>query len=602
MVVPIFLEKTAARAKKRRSSNSGIAQSPRKGVFVLLLLAGAFVAFEFTLSYQKQVGNAVGGRASRPIDLENLSILFLLGSSTESPPANQKEARDDDIPRMAASDPPQTADNAKTIASSVAKRPKSTPKATKVKKTVATKNPESVEKKKSPQAVPKSTKAVSSLDKSGVTAPNAASNQPSTAKEKEPQSTTTYRTRLLQEWKEFETHWTNGTGMSDYLESNRAQEELPYKRLPDFILPAPHNTTRDIVLAAHMSIGGDKLSRLDLLQRSWQGPMSLAIRIRSQEEAESFLNFYDSHPAMASNWTVHFLLEYKPPSIQSAHFAAQYCHNRLRNLALHSPSISDFVLAVDLDFVPTQGGYPKLMTIMERNPTLWDQLQNQTLLVLPVLEVLHIPDALGMDAAALVSYHNRMIQKIQQQSNHSTDAMYALEEERSRRLAGLSKLRTYTRGTESDLPASREDLKTLYQLTIARPWHTGRSQEPSNLTQYWRWNRNSTKEPTYPIKPTTKYEPYFVGYKPKLPRYWEAFRGFGLNKQSFVRECILAGFSFEGIYELYVTHLAHPGNINRGIKSANKDIWMSAFVPHLKRTYPTPKHRQKKREPWFSLP
>ena len=147
----------------------------------------------------------------------------------------------------------------------------------------------------------------------------------------------------------------------------------------------------------------------------------------------------------------------------------------------------------------------------------------------------------------------------------------------------------------------------LYNLIMARDWYIGKSYAPDNLEEFLR-HKQGTPAVTYKIIPTLIYEPFFIGYKPDLPHYWEGFKGFGLNKQSFTRECFLSGFELEGQYKLYLTHLAHYSNVNRRMRNFNARNWDEEFAPYLKSKYPeVPQtlkslHRRDKSAQWYQVP
>ena len=139
---------------------------------------------------------------------------------------------------------------------------------------------------------------------------------------------------------------------------------------------------------------------------------------------------------------------------------------------------------------------------------------------------------------------------------------------------------------------------------MARRWSHIPSYQKDGLDEFWS-SRDAT-ELTYKISPTRRYEPFFIGYKPDLPQLFEYFRGFGLDKQSFVRECILKGFELEGQYQLYLTHLAHTSNINNDIRALNAKRWNKQFGPHLRQNYQVPDHLLKKTngdaDVWYNVP
>ena len=63
--------------------------------------------------------------------------------------------------------------------------------------------------------------------------------------------------------------------------------------------------------------------------------------------------------------------------------------------------------------------------------------------------------------------------------------------------------------------------------------------------------QSSSSTDSYPIEASLYFEPYFIAHRSSLPLYYEPFRGYGFNKQSFVVETVLTGFTFHTLRDIF---------------------------------------------------
>ena len=330
--------------------------------------------------------------------------------------------------------------------------------------------------------------------------------------------------------------------MWDKLAENTNQTSM---KIPLFFQPRDRDHLL-LSLVTHLSV--NKLDRLETLARWWNGPISAALYCSDRAQADK-LDSYLSNKSVTTglqDLSVHVFLEQNK-------FA--YPHNILRNMALTNAQ-TKFVLLVDADLVPSPPNtYFKIMQALRQpqaefqNQTLLDRMEyHNELLVLPVFEIYP--------------------------SLNSTEISH---------FAGETELGL---ASEKDIPQNKTALLQLYQRNIARQWHFPGGHASSNYPK-WLSHTTTPHAASYPISPQPNYEPYFIGYREALPSYWEEFRGYGLNKQSFVAECIIKGFSFRGLYSFWVSHLGHPTNRNMKQMGVNKKIWDTRFMKYLHSTYPS---------------
>lgn len=334
---------------------------------------------------------------------------------------------------------------------------------------------------------------------------------------------------------------------------------------------SPDMSGNDLMIATHVS--ANKWDRVFTMLDWWQGPISVSVYCSPTllEQMDAFWKNLEKQildvryrVAWEHYLTVHFYFE-------KGHDMAFYPHNILRNMALHNAR-SEFVLALDADFLPAPiQTHRLLIDYVLSNETMVHRMRNQKhAFVLPVFEI--YPEV-----------------KAKKQENKSSS--------REGKETGLkfSTLDDQVVGLASadDLPTNVSDLVFMYQHNIARQWHYEPGHEPTNYKNWISFHEEHTLKASgsssmfesYPVDPTPPYEPYFIAHRPSLPAYWEQFRGYGLDKRSFVNECVFKGFTFHPLRHFWLGHLGHPSNRNVGSIFRNQKIWDLTFVPHLHALY-----------------
>lgn len=198
-----------------------------------------------------------------------------------------------------------------------------------------------------------------------------------------------------------------------------------------------------------------------------------------------------------------------------------YPVNTLRNVAMEEAA-SDLVFVLDVDFIPSCGLHDTLVSHEQS------------------LDAFLTPD--GDLPRALV------IPAFEVQESDTAPAT-------------VSNGATCRRPTR--LPRNYGDLSGLG--TKASGFHTGHFPKGHRATNFTQWSDlvQSTHEDrpwSYAVQYEEFFEPYVVLSRKHAPRFDERFRGYGLNKCSFLRHCHALGFRFEVLAQdaHFVVAAEHP--------------------------------------------
>lgn len=309
----------------------------------------------------------------------------------------------------------------------------------------------------------------------------------------------------------------------------------------------------DIVLITHGSIA--KLEILLTELKFWNGPCSVALYLNDGlKQINRLADFVANHEEELRQTSIHLFFEYTAPSRSSSKpNKLAYPHNPLRNLAMDN-SDSDYVVALDMDFVPGPPNcYDRLMKALSANDNALatEMRKNHRILVLPAFEV------------------------------------YAQEGELV--------------ATRDLLPASKADLMELVESDRAETFRVKRFPEghgPTNFTKWFEYPEQTTggtaeeKDPLfYPISYRPGFEPYVLAYRPGIPKYWDTYRGYGLNKMSWFMELHRAGYRFGVLTQEYVVHLEHPSTTSGSELRLNFEKTLP-YLDYLDYRYPIVENRQ----------
>ena len=311
-------------------------------------------------------------------------------------------------------------------------------------------------------------------------------------------------TRLLDEWRQLSIE-------TDFI-------------MPNAILRKTSPQESDITVAVHLS--PRKLHRFFVMSKRWGGPISASVYINNEEDINTFVSFFQTHESELSQTSFHIIME---------NTTMEYCHNKLRQLAIEYIDTSYFVI-LDVDFVTTPDAHGQLRSLINNDTTLRDELHSNTMMVLPAFS---------------------------RQVDVKDEDLVRLQD----------KL----------LPASKDEARNMVRRGNLKEFHIKRFFPGHGPTNFPLWLSNNETANFYFIDYGLRFEPYVLGHVHEIPSFWEGFRGFGYNKWSFYLECHLKGFQFAVLQDFFVVHLDHPMGVRRQSKHNHKQ--MKKFKKYLNKTY-----------------
>jgi len=262
------------------------------------------------------------------------------------------------------------------------------------------------------------------------------------------------------------------------------------------LLPRTANIPNDdILLLAHIS--ASKFQNLLVQAEWWGGPMDVALYVQSESDISCFLQFLLDHPQQLETTTFH---------IYMANHLVHYPHNVLRNMVMENAA-SEYFLAMDVDFVTTPQCHGSLLNLIRTNQNIRERLHSKWLYVLPAFEVV-VPSG-------------------------------------------------ETHVTPNLMPRSKQEVAQLRDEKKLAAFHMGHYQRGHGPTNFVKWFSNRTDE-SYDIEYGLGFEPYVLGYRHGVPKYWTYFQGFGPDKVSWFTELDAAGYKFSVLRDYFVAHMNHP--------------------------------------------
>lgn len=288
-----------------------------------------------------------------------------------------------------------------------------------------------------------------------------------------------------------------------------------------------------IVLATHLS-ASHKMYALSRQLAWWHGPVSCAVHMKSKSDIKRFFEFVAEYEQRLVNTTFHLVCENDE--------TIEYPHNILRNQAVQNIE-SDYFIALDVDMVPgPRYTFDLLQNVIRKDKRVRFRMRkNRTLFVLPTFEIF-TPE--GMEVTP-----------------------------------------------ETMLPETKAEMMGMVENKTAARFHAFFSGHTATDFDKWMEVVDGNHAAYYDItkrvdpKGLSKYEPYVMGYRPSIPRYWEGFRGFGVNKISWFQELRLAGYHFAVLRNFWTAHLNHP--VAPADQKKNKKHYREIFRPHLRDYYST---------------
>jgi hypothetical protein len=275
-------------------------------------------------------------------------------------------------------------------------------------------------------------------------------------------------------------------------------------KLPNILARRSAVAKDDITLTVHTGPGITGLNRMLFLIHRWAGPVSVAIRVTSASEIQTFLDFVTQHLDQIQQTAIHLLMEL-PDN--------KYPHNILREMAMQETE-TDYFLALDVDFMTIPKCHDKLQALLRTDRALVQALRNKTMMILPAFN-----------------------HEFKLQDNQLQDHV---------------------------LPSTKQEALNMVQRNELTPFHVARFFPGHGPTNFGKWSQDDFDGSWYPIHYGMRFEPYVLGYKPGIPHYWQGFRGFGFNKLSWFIESHYMGFQFGVLRDFFVIHLDHSYNRMRG--------------------------------------
>lgn len=318
-----------------------------------------------------------------------------------------------------------------------------------------------------------------------------------------------------------------------HLKQPEIQGELVLEPLPYWIKSRFYPDIADITAAAHGSVS--KLNQILRLATAWKGPLSVAIYTLDAERDKTQLeDFVFQHTEAFAKTDIHLLIgtvDRQRDEQDKNDDANAYPFNYMRNLALDAAR-TDFVLPVDADFISNPSAHQQLVDFIAQ--TKWNKLlRKKTVLVVPAFQRLFDP-------------------------NISVASIY--------------------------LPSTKRELvqELASDPSMFKPFHLPEYFKGHGPTDYDKWYQAT--EP-YEVEYEYKYEPYVVAYRKELPRFWNQFRGFGWNKQSWLYELNAAGYKFYVLDEPFLIHIDHESEAERKRRVSRSQEQVKQFKAYIRRKY-----------------
>jgi glycosyltransferase-like protein LARGE len=225
--------------------------------------------------------------------------------------------------------------------------------------------------------------------------------------------------------------------------------------LPNLIPSAKPSVMEDVVMITHIS-ASSRLNNLLIQIRWWNGPVAVAVYIKSKQEIDDFLEFIPKLLATQST-QIHIVLE--KTKLNS------YPHNVMRNLVMDQLQ-SDYFVALDADLVTNPNAHDSFLKLIQTNKKVRRRLHSKYLFVLPAFE------------------------------------KFPLENQ--------------TSPTEDMLPRTKEELIQMDKNKTLSLFHPNfpRGHKPTNFAK-WKMGRrrSNTKGDFFDIEYNLRFEPYVLGYR-----------------------------------------------------------------------------------------
>lgn len=346
---------------------------------------------------------------------------------------------------------------------------------------------------------------------------------------------------------------------------------LEYILLPNYLSSYSESSvssTDTCTLFTQLSI--ERIHMLEGLFKAWPGPMSIAIYIQDPEWLdESYgldVEFDSQHPLNPlyqslrqsghSKTDIHLVFGYAftaDPMISHQPYDMFYPVNTMRNIAL-TECRTDFVLGLDVDFLPSAGLYQSLL---EKREWIVETLSPDqgTVLIVPAFELLSEESAESIEddkwsiktfmqecsKGRVIPFHSKRI--INVKSIDSAKALQWCEGKLKKYHVQLTNVQASTNFNKwLSIAACSKDrfmqdswTDSVYQAKVGRV-------ESAN---------------GYRLKLDRFFEPYVIGHRKTLGLYDDRFRGYSFNKRSHITQLQYQMCTFLVHPAAFVIHREH---------------------------------------------
>jgi hypothetical protein len=300
------------------------------------------------------------------------------------------------------------------------------------------------------------------------------------------------------------------------------------KTLPRAFPCRSQTTNHHDKITATIILGPSGFERLLYSARRWGGPVSAAIYITSEDQIAELTQFHRDNANDLHLTALHVLFE------RGDEVSRGFPHNILRQMAVDLVD-TEFFLTLDVDLITPPNASHGLNALLGSDPNMAADLRKNTIMVLPAFE--RTANATDSDIV------------------HNADQV---------------------------LPQDKDELRKLVDRNEIRMFHDS-FQPAQRVTDYAWWFEESPRSstPYYFIDYEMRYEPYVIACKNarNLPKYWEGFRGYGYNKESWFTDLYFSGFQFAVLKDWFVIHLEHN---NLGLQQSHDMDRHTLFRHYLK--------------------
>ena len=273
--------------------------------------------------------------------------------------------------------------------------------------------------------------------------------------------------------------------------------------------PGETTSSNDITLTTHMGVG--KYKRFLVLIERWNGPASVAVKIRSLHELEEFHNFVADHIQQLRSISFHYYFEYAPELDTS------YPQNTLRNLALYHTK-TQYFLVNDVDIFPSPiNTHDLIKETISSHPEMQHKMNQDTFYIIPMFDL------------------NVMVLDDELTANHPS------------------------------FPETKRDAMEMNRTGQISQHLMEKHPRGHRAVNYEKWLGDET-DVAYSIEHENKFEPYVIGSfsmehnDGKIPGFYPFYRGYGYDKYSWYAELEFAGFKLQVLRDFFLFHAKHESS------------------------------------------